>query len=68
MHQLQEERDNIQKRWHTDKGLLPMHIEILQLMMRESIQVVENVELDAKASKVEMKLKIKDAQINKLRE
>ena len=30
-------------------------------MMRESIQVVENVELDAKASKVEMKLKIKDA-------
>ena len=45
-----------------------MHIEVLQVMMRESIQVVENVELDAKASKVEMKLKIKDAQINKLRE
>lgn len=58
----------MQKKWLTDKNLTPIHLEVLQAMIRESIQVVENVELASKITKTEQKMKIKDAQIHKLRE
>lgn len=41
---LAKERDNIQKKWNKDGALNPVQLEILQLMMKESIQIVENVE------------------------
>lgn len=62
------ERDNIQKRWLKDPSLHPMHLEVLQLMLKESIQIVENIETNTKHQRAEVKLKIKDAQINKLKE
>lgn len=62
------EREAIQKRWHKDGKLHAMHLEILQLMMKESIQIVENIETNTKYQKEEIKLKIKDVQLNKLRE
>ena len=37
-------------------------------MLRESIQVVENVDLDAKLGRGELKLKLKDDQINQSQE
>ena len=58
----------MQKQWLEDKDLHIIHVEVLQAMMRESIQVVENVDVDGKFQKGEIKLKIKDAQIHKLRE
>ena len=58
----------MQKVWLSDKKLHSIHIEVLQAMLRESIQVVENVEVDGKFQKGEIKLKIRDAQINKLKE
>ena len=45
-----------------------MHVEILQLMLKESIQIVENIETNTKYQKDEIKLRIKDAQISKLKE
>ena len=45
-----------------------MHIEVLQAMMRESIQVVENVELDGRIQKADYKLKVKEAQVVRLKE
>ena len=41
---LAKERDSIQKKWNKDGVLNPVQLEILQLMMKESIQIVENVE------------------------
>lgn len=58
----------MQSAWVKDKKLVQIHLEVLQCMLRESIQVVENVELDAKVGKGELKLKLKDDQINKLQE
>ena len=51
-----------------DNTLKQMHIEVLQAMMRESIQVVENVELDGRVQKADYKHKVKEAQIGRLRE
>ena len=45
-----------------------MHVEILQLMLKESIQIVENIETNTKYKKDKIKLRIKDAQISKLKE
>ena len=42
------ERDKIQNKWHKVDSLHPMHIEVLQLMMKESIQIVENIETSTK--------------------
>lgn len=52
----------------SDNNLKQMHIDVLQAMMRESIQVVENVELDGRVQKGDYKLKVKDAQIVRLKE
>lgn len=41
---LLNERENMQKKWLKDGQLHPMHLEVLQLMMKESIQIVENIE------------------------
>jgi hypothetical protein len=37
-------------------------------MLRESVQIVENMDYDTKWQKGEVKIKIRDLQINKLRE
>jgi hypothetical protein len=41
-------RDIYAKSWKNDKNLHEMHIEILHLMLRESVCIVENMELDTK--------------------
>ncbi len=43
-------------------------MKILNLMLRESRQIVENMDFETKYQKAEIKLKIKDAEITKLRE
>lgn len=44
-----------------DGSLHSMHLEVLQLMLKESIQIVENIETNTKYQRAEVKLKIKDA-------
>jgi hypothetical protein len=61
-------RDVFAKSWKNDKTLNEMHVEVLHLMLRESVCIVENMELDTKWQKSEIKLKIRDIQINKLKE
>lgn len=56
------------KAWKQDRNLRDMHIEVLQLMMNESITMIDNMEIDTKFQKAEIKIKIKDLQINKLME
>lgn len=63
-----ERRDLLERAWRNDKSLQEIHVEVLQLMMSESIKIVENMELDTKYQKAEIRLKIRDAQINKLQE
>lgn len=45
-----------------------MHIEVLHLMLRESVQIVENMDSDTKWQRGEIKIKCRDMQINKLKE
>jgi len=61
-------RDTFVKTWKSDKSLNDLHIEVLHLMLRESVCIVENMELDTRWQKCEIKLKIRDIQINKLKE
>ena len=56
----------LERAWRHDKKLQPIHHEVLGLMLRESVKIVENMELDTKYQKAEITLMIKDAQINKL--
>lgn len=58
----------MQKKWLKDNQLHPMHLEVLQLMMKESIQIVENIETSTQHQKADVQLKIRDAQINRLKE
>ena len=43
-----ERRDLLERAWRNDKSLQEIHVEVLQLMMSESIKIVENMELDTK--------------------
>ena len=45
---LHDKRDTMQKSWHSDKNLNELHFEVLALMMNESDQIVNNIELDTK--------------------
>jgi len=36
------------KAWKQDRNLRDMHIEVLQLMMNESITMIDNMEIDTK--------------------
>lgn len=65
---LASKRDVYVKSWKNDKTLNEMHIEILHLMLRESIQIVENMDSETRWQKGEIKIKIRDIQINKLKE
>ena len=58
----------MQKKWHKDNNMHAMHLEVLQLMMKESIQIVENIETSTQHQKADVKLKIRDLQINRLKE
>lgn len=58
----------LERAWRHDKKLQPIHHELLGMMLRESVKIVENMELDTKYQKAEITLMIKDAQINKLQE
>ena len=61
-------RDVLVKSWKLDGSISEMHVEVLHLMLRESIQVVENMDSDTRWQKGEVKIKIRDMQINKLKE
>lgn len=65
---MEQKRERHRRQWANDKNLKEMHIEILNLMMKESIQVVENMNSETKFSKAEVRLKLKDVQIQKLQE
>ena len=52
--------------WTNDKSLKDIHVEVLAAMMKESIQAVENMDIDTKFQKAEIRNKIKDLQISKL--
>jgi ribosomal protein L25 (general stress protein Ctc) len=67
-HDLESRRDVFSRSWNSDKSLKEMHLEILNLMMKESSKMIENLDFDTKFQKAEIKIKIKDMQINKLRE
>jgi predicted RNase H-like nuclease (RuvC/YqgF family) len=66
--ELAQRRDSFVKSWKQDKSLNELHMEVLHLMLRESIQIVENMQCDTMWQKGEVKIKIRDMQINKLRE
>lgn len=65
---LEGKRERFKRSWANDKSLTEMHIEVLNLMMNESVQMVENINSEAKFTKAEVRLKLKDAQISKLLE
>jgi len=46
--------------WTNDKSLKDIHVEVLAAMMKESIQAVENMDIDTKFQKAEIRNKIKD--------
>lgn len=58
---LENQRERYKRQWANDKSLREMHVEILNLMMKESVQMVENISSEAKFSKAEVRLKLKDA-------
>ena len=58
---LEQQRERQRRAWSNNKDLKEMHVEVLSLMMKESIQVVENMNSEAKFSKAEVRLKMKDA-------
>ena len=65
---LEVSRDKLKRNWKQDRGMKELHIEVLNLMMKESIQVVENLNQETKFTKAEVRLKLKDVQIEKLQE
>ena len=66
--ELASKRDSFAKNWKNDRSLSEMHIEVLHLMLRESVQIVENMDSDTKWQRGEIKIKCRDMQINKLKE
>jgi len=66
--ELASKRDSFAKSWKNDRNLSEMHIEVLHLMLRESVQIVENMDSDTKWQRGEIKIKCRDMQINKLKE
>jgi hypothetical protein len=46
--ELAAKRDGFTKSWKNDRNLTEMHMEILHLMLRESVQIVENMDSDTK--------------------
>lgn len=66
--ELENQRERFKRQWANDKSLKEMHVEVLNLMMNESVQMVENINSEAKFTKAEVRLKLKDAQIAKLQE
>ena len=61
-------RESMQRQWQMDKGLKDMHLEVLELMMKEQITVVEKMEQQTLTSKSDIKVKVKELQIAKLQE
>jgi hypothetical protein len=51
----------LERAWRHDKKLQSIHHEVLGMMLRESVKIVENMELDTKYQKAEITLMIKDA-------
>jgi uncharacterized coiled-coil DUF342 family protein len=47
-HELQQRRDMYLKAWKQDRTLRDVHVEVLQLMLNESITMIENMEIDTK--------------------
>jgi len=46
--ELEQNRERYKRSWQNDKSLKEMHLEVLNLMMKESIQIVENMNAESK--------------------
>lgn len=57
---LENNRERFRRAWGNDSQLTEMHLEILNLIMKESIQVVENLTSETRFQKAEIRLKVKD--------
>lgn len=66
--ELENNRERFRRAWANDSNLTEMHLEILNLIMKESIQVVENLTTETRFQKAEIRLKVKDIQLAKLQE
>ena len=53
-------RENIKRQWASDKSLKDMHIEVLELIMKEQITIVEKMEQQTLTSKSDIKVKVKE--------
>jgi hypothetical protein len=60
-HELEQQRERYKRAWNNDKNLNELHLEVLNLMLLESVQIIANMESETRFNKADIRLKLKDA-------